>query len=118
MAGLVGLAGPYDFLPITGRDIRAVFASAADLRDTQPINFADRRAPQTLLLHGSDDTTVLPRNSQALADRISHDGGQARLRLYDGVGHIGIVLGFAQLFRGRAPVLDDTVAFIATLPPR
>ena len=117
-AGLVGLAGPYDFLPITGRDIRAVFASAPDLRDTQPINFADRRAPPTLLLHGDDDTTVLPRNSQALAQRISGDGGQAQLRLYDGVGHVGIVLGFAQLFRGRAPVLDDTAAFIATLPPR
>lgn len=118
LAGLVGVAGPYDFLPITGRAIRAVFASATDLRDTQPITFADRRAPPTLLLHGSDDTTVLPRNSQVLADGIGRAGGQATLRLYDGVGHIGIVLGFAALFRDRAPVLDDTVAFINGLPPR
>lgn len=118
IAGVVGLAGPYDFLPITGPDIRAVFAGAADLHDTQPITFATRRAPPTLLLHGTDDTTVYPRNSQALADRINRDGGQAQLRLYDGVGHIGIVLGFSRLFRGRAPVLDDTTAFISALPPR
>lgn len=118
VAGMVGVAGPYDFLPITGRSIREVFASASDLRETQPISFADRRAPPVLLLHGSDDTTVLPRNSQALADRITRDGGTAQLRIYDGVGHIGIVLGFSRMFRDRAPVLDDTTAFIAGLPPR
>ena len=118
LAGVIGLAGPYDFLPITGRGIRAVFAGAADLRDTQPISFADRHAPPALLLHGIDDTTVFPRNSQALADRIRGDGGRAELRLYGGVGHIGIVLGFARLFRDLAPVLDDSAAFIASLPPR
>lgn len=118
LAGAIGLAGPYDFLPITGRTIREVFANAADLRDTQPISFADRHAPPLLLLHGSDDTTVLPRNSQVLAERISRDGGRAEVKLYEGVGHIGIVLGFSRLFRDRAPVLDDSAAFIATLPSR
>ena len=118
VAGVVGLAGPYDFLPITGRRIREVFADTADLSETQPISFADRRAPPFLLLHGSDDSTVLPRNSQALAARITRDGGRAELKLYDGVGHIGIVLGFSQMFRDRAPVLDDSGAFIAGLPAR
>ena len=118
IAGLVGLAGPYDFLPITGRSIRAVFAPAADLRQTQPITFADEAAPPALLLHGADDTTVLPRNSRALAARINDTGGRADLRIYDGVGHIGIVLGFARTFRGWSPALEDSVGFIATLPPR
>jgi acetyl esterase/lipase len=118
VAGLVGLAGPYDFLPITGRRIRAVFAPAGDLRDTQPITFASAAAPPALLLHGADDTTVLPRNSQALAARINEEGGRAELRIYDGVGHIGIVLGFARAFRGWSPALEDSVGFIASLPSR
>jgi len=118
IAGVVGIAGPYDFLPITGADIRAVFATAADLRDTQPVRFADGRAAPMLLLHGTDDRTVLPRNSTVLAERITASGGRARAVLYPGIGHIGIVLGFSELFRSRSPVLDDAAGFVATLAPR
>jgi acetyl esterase/lipase len=118
IAGLVGLAGPYDFLPIVRRDIIAVFAPAADARETQPVTFADRNAPPALLLHGRADTTVLPRNSQSLAERLAAAGAPATLRLYDGVGHVGIVLGFARLTRATSPALDDAAGFIATLAPR
>ena len=118
LAGLVGIAGPYDFLPITGADIRAVFASATDLRDTQPIRFADGGGPPMLLLHGEADRTVLPRNTLALAAATRAAGGTVELKTYPGVGHIGIVLGFSDLFRGRSPVLDDATAFMANLPAR
>jgi acetyl esterase/lipase len=118
IAGLVGLAGPYDFLPLVRRDIIAVFAPAADLRQTQPVTFADRHAPPALLLHGTADTTVLPKNSQSLADRLASAGAPATLRLYEGVGHVGIILGFARLTRAASPALDDAAGFIATLAPR
>lgn len=118
IAGLVGLAGPYDFLPIVRPDIIRVFAPAPDLRETQPVTFADGHAPPALLLHGTADTTVLPRNSQNLATRLSEAGAPATLRLYEGVGHVGIVLGFARATRSASPALDDAAGFIAALPPR
>ncbi len=113
LAGVVGLAGPYDFLPILGADIRAVFAPAgADLRLTQPINHAGATHPPMLLLHGGADRTCYPRNSLALAARLSAAGGQAEARLYPHIGHIGIVSALAPLLRHRCPVLADTTAFI------
>jgi acetyl esterase/lipase len=112
IAGLVGIAGPYDFLPMTGRGVRQVFGAAADDPASQPITFADAHAPPSLLLHGADDTTVLPRNSENLARRITEAGGAARVVIYPGTGHIGIITAFAPLFAGRAPVLDDLVAFV------
>jgi acetyl esterase/lipase len=118
IAGLVGLAGPYDFLPIERPDIIEVFAPAPDPLETQPVTFADRNAPPALLLHGTADTTVLPRNSQSLAARLAEAGVPATLRLYEGVGHVGIVLGFARATRGASPALQDAAGFIAALPPR
>ena len=105
LAGVIGLAGPYDFLPMTGRTVRAVFAPAGDGPTTQPITYADGHAPPSLLLAGAADTTVRPRNTTALAARIQAAGGKVEADIYPGVGHIGLVLAFAPLFRGKAPVL-------------
>jgi acetyl esterase/lipase len=116
IAGLVGLAGPYDFLPMTGAGVRAVFGAAADSPASQPVTFADGAAPPALLLHGADDTTVLPRNSLSLAARIAGAGGSARAVVYPGTGHIGILMAFAPLFTGRAPVVEELVAFVEGLP--
>lgn len=119
LAGWVGLAGPYDFLPITGEDIKLVFASAnADLRQTQPIHFVDGHAPPALLLHGGRDATVLPRNSQRLQAAILAAGGTCDLRIYPRLGHVGIVTGLAPLFRLRAPVMAHIRGFVAALPAR
>jgi acetyl esterase/lipase len=112
LAGMVGLAGPYDFLPIQDDDIRAVFASAADLRETQPVGHVDGRNPPMLLLHGAADTTCYPRNSLALAARVRASGGAAEARLYPRVGHIGIVLGFAPVLRFCSPALADLGGFV------
>lgn len=116
LAGVVSIAGPADFLPITGQDIKQVFGAHREDPATQPINHVDGRNPPMLLLHGNADETVLLRNSTALAARIRAAGGPVELRTYPGVGHIGIVLGFAPLFRGRSPVLADTERFIMDTP--
>lgn len=115
IAGLVGIAGPYDFDPAAFDSTRGVFAGAARVA-TQPISFADGRAPPMLLLHGADDTTVEPRNSRALGARVAAAGGAATVRIYPGVGHIGIAMSFAPLFRAKAPALEDMAAFVLALP--
>ncbi len=112
LAGAVGLAGPYDFLPIRDKDIQAVFASAAGLRDTQPINHVDGHAPPLLLLHGAPDLVVLARNSRRLAARITAKGGQVTLKTYPLAAHIGLVLGFVPWLAWRAPVMEAIMPFL------
>ena len=112
LAGVVGLAGPYDFLPITGGDIKPVFASVNDGPLSQPVTYVDGRNPPLLLLAGSADTTVNPRNTLSLAAKVQAAGGSAEARILPGIGHIGIVTAFAPLFRSRAPVLDLVWDFI------
>jgi acetyl esterase/lipase len=112
--GAIGLAGPYDFLPLRSPTLQRIFAPAGDLALSQPISFARGDAPPLLLLHGTGDDRVWPRNSERLAARIVEAGGRATLRLYADLGHIGIVLAFAAPFRDRAPVLDDSIAFLRT----
>ena len=118
LAGWVGISGPYDFLPIVEDDIKLVFAPAnANLAATQPNTFADAPAPPTLLLQGEADTTVEPRNTTALGAKLRAAGAQVQVRISPGVGHIGAVLGFAPLFRGKSPVLADVTRFVLDLRP-
>ncbi len=112
VAGVAGLAGPYDFLPMTDPDILPVFAPVADGPASQPVNYVDGRNPPLLLLAGDADTTVRPANTHSLAARVAMAGGAVQSRIYPGLGHVGIVTAFAPLFSGRAPVLDDVWRFI------
>jgi len=111
VAGFAGLAGPYDFYPFDSSSTIEAFGQWPDAPATQPITFADETAPPALLLTGADDTTVLPRNSEALAARLTGAGVQADMISYSEVGHVDIVIALAKPLRGRAPVLDDITNF-------
>ena len=115
--GFVGLAGPYDFAPIQDRDARAVFGPVADDPSGQPITYADGANRPMLLLAGTADETVMPRNTTALAAAIKAHGGPVVAKLYPGVGHVGVVLALTPGFQSRAPVLADIQSFIASTPP-
>ncbi len=114
LAGAIGLAGPYDFLPMTRPDTRQVFGAAAESPTTQPVDYARKDAPPLLLLAGKDDATVQPRNTQALAARMAEAGGRATAILYPGLGHVGLLLAIAPVFQWRGPVLQDIAGFVAT----
>ncbi|PTM60104.1 alpha/beta hydrolase [Phreatobacter oligotrophus] len=105
-----GLSGPYDFLPLDVAATRAAFGNARNPAETQPISFARRGAPRIFLGTGTADTTVLPRNTDALAARLQGAGVPVTVRKYDGVGHAGTVLALAPLLR-FTPVLDDVTRF-------
>ena len=112
LAGVIALAGPFDFLPITQPDLKPIFTPVDDGPLSQPITYADGTNPPMLLLAGEDDTTVRPKNTVNLARRITERGGPVESKLYPGLGHIGILTAFTPLFSGRAPVQDDVWAFI------
>jgi acetyl esterase/lipase len=112
VAGMVGLAGPYDFLPLHDPELDDIFAPAGDLRRTQPIAYARGNAPPMFLAAGTGDTTVLPRNTEHLAAAVRRDGGQVEEKLYPGIGHELILGSFAWSLRWFAPVLRDVTAFL------
>jgi acetyl esterase/lipase len=112
IAGTVGLAGPYDFLPLHDPELEDIFAPAGDLRLSQPISFARGNAPPMFLAAGIDDRTVLPRNTEHLAAAIRRDGGRVEQRLYPGVNHIKIIGAMAGVLNWLAPSLADVTWFL------
>ncbi len=109
----IGLSGPYDFLPFDIDVTKEAFGNARDPAQTQPINFVRRDAPPIFLATGSDDTTVLPRNSERLARALKKAGAQSvSLKIYPGLGHAGTATALSRLLKWQAPVLDDAVAFL------
>ena len=111
LAGVIGLAGPYDFLPIKDPVIKEIFA-VDDMIKTQPVHYANEQAPPLFLLTGEDDITVLPRNSRSLADAVKAAGGEATVKIYDRIGHPGVILSLASPLRWLAPVLNDIMEFM------
>ena len=111
IAGFVGLAGPYDFLPLDTESTRAAFGEWPDLPETQPVTWAGAGDPPALLLHGADDTTVKPRNSTALAARLTEAGVEARVVDYADVDHIDILIRLSRPLRSQTPVLEDLAQF-------
>ena len=112
LRGTVGLAGPYDFLPLNTDELREIFGPADQLARTQPINFVDGTAAPMLLLAGNKDTTVDPGNTLRLAARIQQTGGVVQDRLYPGIQHEEIVGAIGVPLRFLAPTLRDCVAFM------
>ncbi len=111
LAGVVGLAGPYDFLPLRDETLKSIFGPEP-LAQTQPIAHAGGEAPPMLLLVGDKDRAVRPGNSFRLAKAIRAAGGVAEAKAYPGVGHVGILTALLPPLRHRAPVLSDIVGFI------
>lgn len=112
IAGVIGIAGPYDFLPLTDPTLRTIFGPEATRARTQPINFVDRSAPPMLLVTGADDTTVRPRNTRRLAARLKEEGVLVREVVYPDQGHIDIILGLSSRLRGNSRLADDIEAFV------
>ncbi len=113
LAGWVGLAGPYDFLPIENPDAKPVFFHPHYPAGTQPLEHAHRGAPPAFLGAARNDTLVDPqRNTIALASKLQADGVPVTLRLYAHVNHVTLAGALSRPLRGLAPVLNDVVAFV------
>jgi acetyl esterase/lipase len=115
LAGVIGLAGPYDFLPLADPVLEEIFSPAGPR--TQPITFAANAAAPLLLLTGANDTTVYPRNSERLAAKVREAGGQAETIVYPGIGHVGVLAAFSAPLRFLAPARADACGFLGLLPP-
>jgi acetyl esterase/lipase len=111
VAGAIGLAGPYDFLPLQDPGLIAMFGGR-DRKDTQPITYIDAKRPPMLLAAGTADETVDPGNSTRMAAKLRSFGSPVEVKLYPGVGHIGLILSLVRPFRGRTSLREDMTNFI------
>lgn len=117
LAGAVGLAGPYDFLPLTSARLKEIFGPESQWPATQPIAYANSDAPPLLLTTGRLDLAVDPGNTRRLAAKILDAGGDVRTIEYPWIGHMLLLGAMAKPLRLFAPTLDDTAAFVASRSP-
>lgn len=112
LKGMIGLAGPYDFLPLTDADLRDMFGPPERYEFSQPISFVDGRHPPLLLLHGADDETVRVKNTRNLAAAAQRAGGLVESVVYPEMSHSWIVATLAAPLRGRSDVLARVAGFV------
>ena len=116
IAGLIGLSGPYDFLPLTDADLQDMFGPPERYADSQPINFVRADAPPALLVQGLKDTYVAPKNSVNLAAALEAKGVPVTLKLYPALSHADTVAALSIPARRRAPTLSDIASFLNPPP--
>jgi len=115
-AGIIGLAGPYDFLPLNSERLKTIFGPNSQLGSeqwkSQPINFVDGKNPPMLLAVGTKDGTVWPRNTYNMAEKIKKNNGLVKVVEFEGYGHIDMAAKLAKPLRGNGELLKAVVDFI------
>ncbi|OYU36376.1 alpha/beta hydrolase [Novosphingobium sp. PASSN1] len=113
LRGVVGLAGPYDFYPFDSAATKLSFGKAPNPEETQPVAHARAGGPPLLLVHGTADTRVRPRNSVGLARTMTRAGAPTQAVLLDGVTHEGLIMMFARPFSRDPRAIDAVLPFLA-----
>jgi len=113
LAGWIGLAGPYDFLPIGDAKTRVAFNWPETSADSQPLGYASKDSPPALLLAPVHDSAVNPqRSTVAMARRLKASGVRVESALFDGVSHVTLLASIAPALRSQAPVLERVTGFV------
>ena len=113
LKGWIGLAGPYDFLPIENKEVQPVFFFPDSPPESQPINHVSASAPPSLLMASTDDKLVNPtRNTGGLAAKLRGVGVPVQVFYFGKTNHQTLVAAMAKPLRWLAPVLDRVAGFI------
>lgn len=111
--GFIGLAGPYNFLPIENPDTRLAFSYPDTPPSSQPINHIDAASPPSLLIAANTDNLVDPkRNTGALASKLRANGVPVREVYFGRVNHVTLVGSLASPLQALAPTLDEVQSFV------
>lgn len=109
----IGMAGPYDFLPIGDPATQVAFSWPDTPADSQPLMHASAKAPRTLLMAAKHDKLVNPvRSTEAMAARLRSDGVDVTLHIYDRVSHVTLVASLGTPLRFLAPTREDIIEFL------
>ncbi|RYX90116.1 MAG: alpha/beta hydrolase [Comamonadaceae bacterium] len=117
LAGFIGLAGPYDFLPIENPDTQRAFNWPDTPRSSQPVEYVSAKAPRTLLIAANTDSLVNPvRNTVGLGNKLKAAGVDTTVIRYDNVNHVTLVASLGTPLRFLAPVRRDVLSFLRLNP--
>lgn len=109
---MVGLAGPYDFLPLHSDELRTIFGPADQRPQTQPINHVGPGLAPMWLGTDLKDRVVDPGNTTRLATKVRAVGGSVEVREYARLNHALMIGVVAAPLRFLAPVFKDLTGFI------
>lgn len=115
ISGVISLASPTGAYELKKEPYITIFPGRFQ-KDDAPLAYADQTSPALFLMNGADDTTVGPKNAQKLAAKVQARGGNALLKIYDGLDHTDAVKLLSRHFDGDAPLKSDIIAFINSLP--
>jgi len=117
LAGFIGLAGPYDFLPIVNPATQRAFNWPNTPAESQPINYVSAKSPRTLVIAANTDNLVNPvRNTVGLGNKLTAAGVNTTVKRYDNVSHVTLIGAMAGPLRFLAPVRDDVLEFVGLNP--
>jgi len=117
LAGWIGLAGPYDFLPTDDPLMQSVFLHPNYPARVQPMEFVSAAAPATFLGASEKDKVVdTSRSTRELARKLELAGAPVSLRIYARPSHAELIGAFSPPLRWLAPVLADIIEFIDRPP--
>jgi acetyl esterase/lipase len=113
LRGWIGLAGPYDFLPVQNATTKPVFHFPDTPPESQPVRHVSAVSPPALLIAARSDKLVDPqRNTGGLAAKLRASHIEVREIYYDKVSHTTLIGSIAAPLRWLAPTLDDVAAFV------
>ena len=112
IAGIIGLSGPYDFYPY---DVSATQKAFGDTiaAVSQPVEMDLSHMPPMLLITGTADETVYPRNSRRLAE-LAPD---AQLVEIPDADHAGTLIALGTYVTSNDAVLNPVKSFLAAHYP-
>ncbi len=118
LAGWIGLAGPYDFLPIENPEAQAAFSWPDTPADSQPINHVTGASPPALLLAATKDKLVNPvRNTEQMAAKLRAAGVEVRMQEFSDLSHITLIGAVADPLQWiGGPVLPPILSFVGLAP--
>lgn len=112
LRGMIGLAGAYDFMPITDPTLRDVFAPPEKFQDSQPVLFTEGDNPPMLLMHGENDEIVQVKDTRNLAAQVKKAGGAIETVIYPKMSHRMIVNSLAKPLRSQTDVIQHVAEFV------
>ncbi|MET0546217.1 MAG: alpha/beta hydrolase [Caulobacterales bacterium] len=110
---MVGVAGPYDFLPFDPGFAADAFGQWPKPEETQPVNHVHKTNTKFLLLYSLADKTVGPKNAISLDKKLKAAGAGVQSIAYEKPSHTEIMAALSVPFRSKAPTLKDTHDFLA-----
>lgn len=111
--GFIGLAGPYNFLPIQDEDVKPVFHWPDTPTDSQPIAHVSADSIPSLLIAARHDTFVYPTvNTEPMAAKLASVGADVTIDLHDHVNHVTLIGAMARPLRFLAPVEQEFTDFV------